>query len=135
MTIALPRKAMPVRVKLAVVIRQDSYCTGGCSSRLDPMNDGVVFDHNPPLSHRPLNDDGTDYDPPQNDPAYIDAICKHCDKRKTPGDISKAAKIERQRKKHTGETKPKGNIPSRKFSNNRDGEFTTKFKGTERRVK
>ena len=54
------RKHIPMAVKLEACLLMMG---------LDPKK--VDWDHHPALGLRPVNDDGTDYDPPQLDPRYI----------------------------------------------------------------
>lgn len=74
MTTADHRKAIPVKVKLQVAINQ-ARCAS-CSERLGSTAE-TEFDHRPPLCDRPWIEDKQDYNPPQLDPAFIEAL--HCD--------------------------------------------------------
>lgn len=66
------RKAIPDKIKLEVVLRQDGRCTH-CGERLGPLT-GLNFDHRPAIINRDVNEAGTDYVPPQLDPEFIEAI-------------------------------------------------------------
>jgi hypothetical protein len=66
------RKAIPDRIKLEVVLRQDGRCTH-CGERLGTLA-VTQFDHRPSIINRDVNEDGTDYVPPQLDPEHIEAI-------------------------------------------------------------
>jgi hypothetical protein len=57
------RKQIPAMVKLEVALQKM-----GLSIKR------VRFDHHPPLELRPMNADGTDTNPPANDPAYIQIL-------------------------------------------------------------
>jgi hypothetical protein len=81
-TRALERPAIPARVKVDVVIRQRGKCTCGCNKPLSSL-DETAFDHHPPLANRPHNSDGSDTDPPANDPRFITAMRKKCHEQKT----------------------------------------------------
>lgn len=94
------RKPIPRKVKLAVLARQDGFCICGCGQYADGT---FIYDHNPALELRLMNDDGTDTIPPANDPNYIDAVCPDYNKRKTYGtksttagsDANRIAKVKR----------------------------------------
>jgi hypothetical protein len=66
------RKAIPDRIKLEVVLRQDGRCPH-CSEKLGPLKD-LNFDHRPAIINRDVNEAGTDYLPAQLDPEFIQAI-------------------------------------------------------------
>lgn len=95
-----PRTYMPAAVKRAVRRRQGDKCTCGCGR---DIGRGFIYDHHPQLAVREVNADGTDYIPPQNDPAYIVARCRDSDAPKTSRDASNRGKVRRLR----GENKPK----------------------------
>lgn len=82
------RKAIPDRVKDEVNKRQGGVCYCGCGT---PIGKGFVYDHNPALELRILNDAETDTIPPANDPKYIDAVCSDYNKRKTYGNKATTA--------------------------------------------
>jgi hypothetical protein len=86
------------------------------------------FDHRPPLEARPLNAIESDFEPPQDDPRYIDAVHSSCHDQRTfgrkPGaaktvttvgsDAHVAAKVRRANERWAGgPAKPKRKIPSR----------------------
>lgn len=78
------RKAIPDKVKLEVVLRQEGRCPA-CGERLGLLS-GLNFDHRPAIINRPVNEDGTDYVPPQLDPEHIEAIhIKPCHDVRTNG--------------------------------------------------
>src|SRR6185437_515105 len=58
---APPRRALPLSVKLQVALR----ALGLRESEID-------WSHEPALQLRAINDHGTDYDPPQHDPRFIE---------------------------------------------------------------
>jgi hypothetical protein len=107
------RKAIPDRVKRAVVERQRGLCTCGCGRRVEwrKHRKTTRFDHQPAIEFRAVNAAGTDYDPPQLDPDHIIARCVESDRLKTAGklhtsvgsDAHMAGKIRTLR----GENKPK----------------------------
>jgi hypothetical protein len=90
------RKAIPLKVQLQAALLQLD---------IDPAT--AQLDHDPALSLRPLNEDGTDYNPPQHDPRYLRWLPKHQHLVKTTGrkgtsklsisggDQQKAAKVKR----------------------------------------
>lgn len=65
------RKAIPASVKNAVLVRQGYRCAE-CKQTL--LGGPVDYDHRPALIMRPVNAEGTDYIPPQNDPDHIEAL-------------------------------------------------------------
>ena len=65
-----------------VVIRQKGKCACGCNKPLINLNE-TRFDHDPPLGIRVINSDGTEYDPPANDPRFIFAMRERCHDTKT----------------------------------------------------
>lgn len=74
------RKRIPLRVLRIADRRQDGKCACGCGMELEDQI--VNNDHRPPLCDRAINADGTDYIPPQLDPAYIEILIKgHHDTR------------------------------------------------------
>jgi hypothetical protein len=102
------------------------------------VNDKTEFDHRPSLILRPVNADGTDYDPPQNDPNFLQELHSPCHLKRTVGRLpgaertvttkgsdahlaAKFRKLEKPRKPRTviqprGFPNAKRKIPSRKFS-------------------
>lgn len=44
---------------------------------------GIRWDHRPPLATRAIRDDGSDWEPAQQDPRYIDALTKACHDART----------------------------------------------------
>jgi hypothetical protein len=77
------RKAIPVTVKLEVVIRQHSLCTK-CGERLGKVAD-TQFDHVPAIQLRCWDADAKDTTPRANDPEYIQAKHTDCHAKKTFG--------------------------------------------------
>jgi hypothetical protein len=92
------RKAIPLKVKLAVAIAQ-----ARCPSCGDPLVTlaNTQFDHRPALVARPEKDG--DYDPPQNDPDHIEAIHKDCHLWRTTGRKPGATKTVTTRNSDVGE--------------------------------
>jgi hypothetical protein len=90
------RRAVPLSIKLEVALLQLG---------LDPK--ACHLDHDPALALRPLNEDGTDFDPPQHDPRYLKWLSTTEHSLKTSGrkgesklsvsggDQAKAAKVKR----------------------------------------
>lgn len=118
------RTHIPIATKRAVFERQDGICQCGCKTEIwTGRKCNVEWDHMPALRLRNINRDGTDYDPPQNDPRYLVARCKDSHAIKTRGagattagtDIG-AIKKERRRGR---KMKPKQKIPSRPMGKGR----------------
>lgn len=126
-----PRKAIPLKVKVQVNLRQ----LGRCAECGLHMNDGVEYDHRPPIILRPINAKGSDYEPRQLDPEYIEALHPECHQKRTTGrkpgatktattlgsDIHLKTKFARLERKARTTIKPKGfggtrKIASRPFS-------------------
>jgi len=64
------RPAIPDRVKLIVVLRQDGLCGCGCGQRLGTL-ENTEFDHCPPLALREYDEATRKYTPDANDPEKI----------------------------------------------------------------
>ncbi|TYO65417.1 hypothetical protein FXV83_15895 [Bradyrhizobium hipponense] len=77
------RKAIPVSVKLEVVIRQHSLCSK-CGQRLGKLDD-TQFDHVPAIQLRCWDAEAKDTTPRSNDPAFIEAKHTDCHAKKTFG--------------------------------------------------
>ncbi len=108
---------------------EDHHCAK-CRARFRD-GDLIEYDHRPSLILRPVNAEGTDYIPPQNDPEFIDPLHAKCHLERTVGrkagaertvttkgsDIGLKAKFARLE----GRTKkrPKIKIPSRPFPSKR----------------
>jgi hypothetical protein len=128
------RRAIPVRSKRTVVDRQGGLCICGCGQAVSekPMT-GTHFDHEPALRLRDVNDDGTDYIPPQGHPDFIDARCRPSHKVKTSG-ASRAAgtagtdigKIKKERKRLKRAGRPKRKWQSRGFDTTRSRKMSGK---------
>ena len=86
------RKPIPLKARLEACL---------LLLKIDPKD--VQWDHDPPLGLRSINDAGTDYEPPQHDPQYIQPLSAAAHALKTDGDhvplsgdksrISKAKRI------------------------------------------
>jgi hypothetical protein len=81
------RPSIPVKVKLEIVLQQDSKCTT-CGERLGSL-DQIEFDHVPALQLRAWDDQANDTIPAANDKAYIQAKHGDCHAAKTFGSKSK----------------------------------------------
>lgn len=80
------RKAIPVTVKLAVVIRQNSCSTDGRGFTVEEaLLGGIEFDHDPALINRDYDTDAGDFIPPQLRPDLIFAKRKGQHQEKTTG--------------------------------------------------
>ena len=95
------RKAIPVTVKLEVVIRQHSLCTK-CGERLGKLDD-TQFDHVPAIQLRCWDAEAKDTTPRSNDPEFIQAKHTDCHAKKTfgskdeltRGDVTEIARTKR----------------------------------------
>ena len=114
------RKAIPVRPRHEIVARQGGVCICGSGLPVSAERDGTTdYDHEPALILRDVNEDGTDYVPPQLDPQYIDArnrTCR-CHKIKTSGSGATTAgtdigKWKKEQKRARRASKPKRHWPS-----------------------
>lgn len=95
------RKAIPVTVKLEVVIRQHSLCTT-CGQRLGKLDD-TQFDHVPAIQLRCWDAEAKDTTPRANAPQFIQAKHTDCHAQKTfgskgelsRGDVTEIARTKR----------------------------------------
>ncbi|MGX9944978.1 hypothetical protein ACTG4Q_21170 [Bradyrhizobium denitrificans] len=95
------RKAIPVTVKLEVVIRQHSLCSK-CGQRLGKLDD-TQFDHVPAIQLRCWDAEAKDTTPTANDPEFIQAKHTDCHAQKTfgsndeltRGDVTEIARTKR----------------------------------------
>ena len=120
------RKAIQRKVKDAVLARQNHHCAE-CKT-IFTADDRIEYDHRPAIILRPVNVNGDDYFPPQNDPEFIEACHKPCHLRRTVGRLQGALKtittkgsdshLAAKFRKLEGKNKPKrkSSIPSRPFS-------------------
>lgn len=76
------RKAIPLKVKLLVLINQ-ARCSA-CGKKLGDANQ-LQFDHRPPLLLREWCEEKQDWNPAQNDPLYLEAIHEDCHQARTTG--------------------------------------------------
>jgi hypothetical protein len=86
------RRHIPLSVKLTAALY---------ALHLDP--DNVEWHHEPPISHRPIDPDTGDTDPPMNDARHIVPMAKDAHRERTAGvggDTSIAAKLKRVDRKH-----------------------------------
>lgn len=125
------RKAIPQRVK-DIVLRRQKYNCVECGVALCD-GDRVEYDHRPPIILRPINVNGDDYHPPQNDPDHIDALHTPCHLKRTIGRFPGAEKtittkgsdafLAAKFRKLEGKNKPKRKsaIPSRPFAKTQRG--------------
>lgn len=121
------RKNIPDRIKRIVVERQEGVCPCGCWCPVHWRKHKATtrFDHTPGIFNRPVNDAGTDYVPPQLDPAYIVARCVESDEVIRSGGKARAttagrqtnanAKQRKRDKAARGDTKPKRAWAKRKM--------------------
>jgi hypothetical protein len=76
------RPAIPDRVKLIVVLRQEGKCGCGCGLKLGTL-ENTEFDHCPPLALREYDEATRTYTPAANDPDKIVARIKEQHRAKT----------------------------------------------------
>lgn len=114
------RRAMTPARKRRIHQMRDGLC-GECGASVPVDGPGVVYDHRITLWMAGSDDDSA-----------IWPICKPCDDKKTPQDLSTIAKVKRIKKKHAGEKTPaKRPIKSRGF----DKRFKKRLDGgVERRI-
>jgi hypothetical protein len=79
------RRYVPALLRARIMLRQNGRCFD-CGTRL--MLGRIIFDHRPPLALRGQDDDA-------NDRERLAAICRTCDKQKTPRDLKQIAKAKR----------------------------------------
>lgn len=77
------RKAIPLLVKVEVLRRQRAHCAE-CRRPLWP-SESTEYDHRPAIILRTVNAAGTDYEPAQNDPDFIEALHSDCHQERTTG--------------------------------------------------
>lgn len=75
------RKAIPQATQITILVRQSGVCAA-CGNALDGS---VEFDHRPALISRQVNEDKTDYEPPQLDIDFIEAVHADCHQQRTTG--------------------------------------------------
>lgn len=96
------RKTIPLATKLAVVIRQKACAPDGVPFSADDVGK-INFDHRPALEQRPYDTEAGDFIPPQNDPAFIEAIRKGTHGHRTFGRKEGAEKTVTTRGSDIGE--------------------------------
>ena len=81
------RPQIPTRVKIAVLIIQNfaDVHTNELFTVADALEGRIQFDHRPPLWAREYDPETITYEPPANDPHYIDAILKKHHQTRTFG--------------------------------------------------
>lgn len=83
----MKRPAIPTRVKVDVIIRQDGRCACGCGERLVDLKN-TNFDHSPALCFRDFDEATGEFNPPANDPSRIFAKRVECHRLKTSGNAA-----------------------------------------------
>lgn len=120
------RPAIPTRVKLDVVIRQEGRCrqTGHKLGTLD----NTQFDHRPALWERRFDTVANDTIPPANDPASIEACTIAGHKVRTHGNgATTAGSDSHRRAKIKRMTEPKPDKPKRKIGGRSSFQTRRKF--------
>lgn len=82
-----PRKSIPDKLKLEIYLEHNGRCAR-TGKKLGHYSRQTEYNHNPPLKLRAINEDGTDYVPPQLDPAYIEPLMPSVHDAVTNGDDS-----------------------------------------------
>jgi 5-methylcytosine-specific restriction endonuclease McrA len=112
------RKAVPERVKRAILVRQEGCCAD-CGTRLALGR--MVFDHRPPLALREASDEA-------NDPDRIAAICRACDRAKTPGDLRAIARTKRLAEEHQAFLERRAHrVPGRRVASQKEWDEMTRL--------
>lgn len=98
------RRAIPVRIKIVVLMAQAYKCALCHFRDVNVRKRGTNFDHEPALRLRDLTEDGSEYVPHQHDPKYLQALCKVCHDIKTRGSGATTAgtdvgKIKKERRR------------------------------------
>lgn len=86
------RKQIPDRIKFAVLIRQKGLDPDD-GEPLDPIREGIAFDHRPALHQRTWNPEAEDTIPPASDPEHIIARRRHVHLKVTGRDATEAARL------------------------------------------
>ncbi|PWJ81555.1 hypothetical protein C7441_11087 [Pseudaminobacter salicylatoxidans] len=110
-------RALTTREKIEIIVRQSGREPGG--ARLNPLKEGVDFDHSPALQRRRWDPETQDTVPASCDLNYIVALNKatHADKTASQ-DVPEIAKTRRLEGK-TGQNKRKRKWPSRPMQSRR----------------
>jgi hypothetical protein len=102
-------RALTVMEKIEIVVRQNGRDPSG--ERLNPIDGGVEFDHQPSIQARRWDEEKQDTIPPSCDLAYIVALNKPDHRTKTAkSDVPEIAKT---RRLEAGKKKPRTPFPKR----------------------
>lgn len=127
------RKAIPIAVKLQVVVNQHGRAPDG--TLLDAMGVGIQFDHRPPLHEREYDPAADDTIPAANSVEHIVALPVPAHRKVSACDVSRMAKTSRIRstegrfseilsRKVCGQKRePKGTLRSRGFDKSKKRRF------------
>lgn len=108
------RPAIPTRVKIEVIIRQEGKCAQS-KEKLGTL-ENTNFDHRPALWERKFDSAAFDTIPPANDPAFIEACTIAGHKVRTHGNgATTAGSDSHRRAKIKRMTEPKSEKPKRKI--------------------
>lgn len=99
-----PDTAIPPRVRLRVIERQDTRCAH-CGRKLGVAGERIDIDHITALANGG-----------EHAETNLQALCAPCHKLKTGADVAEKAKVDRVRKKHLGLTRPKATLAGSKAS-------------------
>lgn len=100
---ATPETAIPPRVELRIVLRQDGKCVD-CRRKFGPKL-------KPQMDHRPALINGG-----ENRESMIEAVCVECHKVRTKTDVAEKAKVARVQAKHLGICKARNPMPGSRAS-------------------
>jgi hypothetical protein len=90
------RKIIPLRIRYLVLIRQGGLDPDD-GKPLDPIREGIDFDHRPPLQARIWDEEAEDTIPPADDPDHIFARRRHAHGAASAEDLRVEAKVRRLR--------------------------------------
>jgi hypothetical protein len=115
---ACQRRAIPRLLRAQILLRQEGCCFD-CGTRM--MLGKIVFDHRPPLALRAEGEDA-------NHPDQLVAICRICDRQKTPQDIREIARTKRLAINHQGFiSRMQDKVPGRPVPSNVQWQKMTRF--------
>jgi hypothetical protein len=90
------RKTIPLRIRYLVLIRQGGLDPDD-GKPLDPIREGIEFDHRPPLQTRIWDEEAEDTIPPASHPDHIFARRRHAHGAASAEDLRIEAKVRRLR--------------------------------------
>lgn len=117
------RTYIPLAARREAGDNQGNVCPCGCGTPVwkdaKRTKSAVEWDHVPALRLRDINEDGTDYIPPQNDPRYLVGRCRQSHRKKTSGTGATTAGTDtgyiKKERKRNKPPKRKASWPKRKM--------------------